>query len=219
MKKTMKRVLLVSLIVLVMTPLRANAFSWGDFFRALFGLSTATSVETLKEDISETYTEVKKDIVTADAKTEEAFLNISKALSSEKDYAAIKSNLASAKAKTKANEKTDALNKLYSDYTTYLKNSKLEMILIMKTMTESEQNTLIKNINTLSEQGQRYYELNSKAKLATSRAGKKSYEDADLNSTIANTKAIEAQLENKAKTVSSLANQAKILGALAGLKF
>ena len=219
MNKTMKKVLLISLIVLVMTPLRANAFSWGDFFRALFGISTATSAETLKDDISETYSEVKKDLATADTKTQSAFLYVVKSLSSEKDYNAISANLSTANAKTKDNEKTEAVNKIYSDYTTSLKNDKLEIILIIKTMTEKEQESLVKEINILSEQGSRYYELKSNAKSATSKAGKKSYDDAELNNVIANTNALAVQAENKAKIVSSLANQAKILGALAGLKF
>ena len=78
---------------------------------------------------------------------------------------------------------------------------------------------MIKNVNTLSEQGQKYYELRNRVKTATSKAGSKTYDDADMNNVLANANALAVQLENKYKAVSSLANQTKLLGTLAGLKF
>lgn len=215
----MKKAVVIGLILMLMTPLRANAFSWGDFFRALFGISSTTSVETLKEDISNTYSTIEKELPSVETKTQGAFISVVKLLSSESDIKTVSSNLASANAKTKDNEKTEAINKVYTDYSSYLKTNKLEMVLIMKTMTEAEKETLVKNINIISEQSQKYYELKSQASSATLKAGKKAYDDSDLNKVIADANALAVQLENKSKATGTLSNQAKLLGTLAGLKF
>ena len=215
----MKKTLLICLVLLFMVPVNANAFSWGDFFRALFGITTTTSVETLKEDVSSTCKDVQKSLITVEAKTQETFLALAKPLSSDKDYKTITTNLSSANAKTKENEKVEAINQVYSDFTSYLKNNKLEMVLIMKTMTDAEKTTFVKNTNILSEQSQKYYELKDKLRIATSKSSRKTYDDAEINNILANANALTIQLDNKAKAVGSLAKKIKLFGAVSGLKF
>ncbi len=215
----MKKILVTTMILMMLVPLKANAFSWGEFFRALFGFSTTTSVETLKTDVTTALSNAKKDKVILDANLQTAFVSFANQLSNESELKTVKSNWANAYAKTSESEKTTALVKVLDDYTTYLKSNKIGLVLIIKTMTDSEKAALVKDINLLSEYGQKYYELSNTCSQATSKAYKKTYEDSELNTALEESNKLIEELDTKSKAILTLSTQAKILGTLAGLKF
>ena len=216
----MKKILTICLIALFLSPMKANAFSLGDFFRALFGLSkTTTPVETVKEDVETTLSDIKKSTTSIEKEMQENFLAVVTKLSAEKDVILIKEKLNAANALSDATEKSQEINKIMEDYTTYLKNNKLELLLILKTMSEEEKNELIKNINDLNANAQKYYELSEKGINETSKIIRTSYNDADLNKVLEETNTYAKQLVNDAKAILAMTAQAKILATLSGLKF
>ena len=218
----MKRILLITIVVMLMVPVNANAFSWRDFFRTLFGLSTQEVVvekTTIKEDVDKALNDTIKQMKDIDKTTQSAFLSIVSKISGENELKTIKEKLTSANKQKDDNERIKAVNQIYNDYSTVINNNKLEFILIVKLLNDSEKQALVKDINTISANGEKYVELGKQnVKLASDTIKKANVED-DRVILLNNINKVSSDINDSAKAATSLSRQAKILASLAGIKF
>lgn len=217
-----KKSLVIGLLIMMLMPLRANAFSWGDFFRALFGLgtteTTAADMVTITKDANATLTDLEKQSVTLDKETQTAFISLVSTISSKDDAATIKSNLEKANALTDTAKRNTAVNKVYSDYATTLNNNKVELLVIFRLLTESEKATLTSAIKTLSTKAESYSNLAKKCNETYKNVtNKTSYTD-DRESILKKISEYSAVYTTKATVIGTLATEAKIFAKLGGIK-
>ena len=217
-----KKSLVICLLIMMLMPMRANAFSWGDFFRALFGLgtteTTTADMATITKDATATLSDLEKQSVTLDKETQTAFISLVSTISSKDDAVTIKSNLEKANALTDAAKRNSAINKVYSDYATTLNNNKVELLVIFRLLTESEKTTLTSAIKTLSAKGEAYSNLAKKCNDTYKNImNKTSYKD-DRESTLKQVSDAAAMYTTKATVIKTLATEAKIFAKLGGIK-
>lgn len=213
----MKKILLttLSLLILVLTPLKANAFDWGNFFRWLFFGAEQTQVVST-DDLKTTLSDLEKKVPTLDATVEKSFLAVVPLLTSEKDLKSISSEVSTIKSSNSTDAEKDALFiKVMSNYTTTIKGNKVGVTLIIKTLKDADKTTLKNEITKISKAAEEYYNLSEKASTATSKVAKDSEEEQIKVSNQIDT--INKRVKNKAKAVSEFSTQVKILSALAGL--
>ena len=218
----MKKILLISIAIMIMMPLRANAFSWGDFFRNLFGLSSQETVmeeTSLKDEIEKSLNEYINEASLIDKDVQNAFISTVTVISGKTELKKIKEKLANANKNSDRSERVSAINQIINDYTTILNNNKLEIVVIMKLLTTNEQENLVKNINIISEASQKYVELGKKnVQLANTVIQKATIED-ERTTLLNNINKVTSELTESAKSTTSLSRQVKILATLSGIKF
>ena len=204
----MKKILLtiLCLVILVITPLKANAFDWGSFFRWLwFGAEQTQVVST--DELKSTLSDLEKKAPELDAAVEKSFLTLIPLLTSQKDLKSISSEISKIKSSNlTTTEKEAKLLKLMSDYTT------TSMIII--TLKDSEKATLKNEITKLTESYEEYYKLNDKANSVTSKVASDADEEQIKLKTQINT--LNKSVLNKAQTVRGFALQVKTLATLSG---
>lgn len=217
-----KKSLIICLLIMMLMPLRANAFSWGDFFRALFGLgsttTTTTDMTSITKEVNSSLSDYEKQSVTLDKETQSAFITLVSTISSKEDAATIKSNLDKANALTDKEKRNTAVNKVYSDYATTLNNNKLELLVIFRLLTESEKSTLTSSIKTLSTKAESYSNLAKKCNETYKNVmNKTSYTD-DRDATLKQISEAATVYTAKATVIGALATEAKIFAKLGGIK-
>ena len=218
----MKKILLITLAIMLTLPLRANAFSWRDFFRNLFGFNreeTVVEKTSVKEEIEKTLNEYVNEAASVDKDVQSAFISLVTIISGNNEVKTIKESLKKANALKDRTEKVTALNKIYNDYNTKLNNSKAEIVALLLLSTDNEKETLKKDINTITAASQNYLELSKKnLQLAGTTIKKASIEDERLI-LLNNINKVSEELAQSAKATTALSRQAKILATLAGIKF
>ncbi len=218
----MKKILLITLALIILTPLKANAFSWGDFFRALFGLSreeTVVEKTSVKEEIEKSLNEYINEASTIDKDVQNAFTSMVSIISGTNEVNSIKTKLKDANAIKDRTEKTTALNKIYNDYTATLNNNKVEIVALLLLLNDKEKETLKNDINAITNASQKYLELSKKnLQLAGTTIKKATIEDERLI-LLNNINKVSGEFTLSVKATTALSRQAKILAALAGIKF
>ena len=218
----MKKILLFAIAIMLLTPVKANAFSWGDFFRNLFGISSTKSTEgntSIKEEIETTLKNNLTKAVEIDKDVQGAFLSMVTIISGEQGAKTIKNNITQANKKSDDIERLSALNQIYNDYSTVLNNNKVEIIAFMALLTDKEKETLTKNINTILEAADKYVELGKENINLASTVIKKATVNDDRTTLLLNINKTTNILTECAKSATSLSRQAKILAKVAGIKF
>ena len=218
----MKKILLIALAVMMIAPLRANAFSWGDFFRTLFGLSkeeTVTEKTSVKAEIEKTLEGYIAEAAAIDKEVQSAFTSMISIISGDNDVKAIKTNLKNANAQKDRTEKTKALNRIYNDYTATLSNHKVEIVALLLLCSEKEKETLKNNIDALSSASQKYLELDKKNIQTAGTTIKNATIEDERTVLLSNINKLSEEFTQSTKAITSLSRQAKILAALAGIKF
>lgn len=218
----MKKILMIIIAIMMIMPLKANAFSWGDFFRHLFGISSNETVvedQSIKEEIEKSLNEYIKEASLIDKDVQNAFISVVTIISGKTEVKTIKDKLTAANKKSDRSERISAVNQIINDYTTTLNNNKLEIVVIMKLLTANEQETLVKNTNIISEASQKYVELGQKnVQLASKTVQKATVED-ERTTLLNNINKVTSELTESAKAATSLSRQVKIMAALSGIKF
>ena len=218
----MKKILLITLAIMLTLPLRANAFSWGDFFRSLFGLSkeeTVTEKTSVKEDIEKTLNEYINEALSIDKEVQSAFTSMVTIISGNSEVQTIKENLKKANNLKDRTEKVTALNKIYNDYSAKINNNKAEIIALLLLSTDKEKETLKNDINTIISASQKYLDLSKKnIQLAETTIKKATIEDERVI-LLNNINKVSEEFALSAKATTILSRQAKILATLAGIKF
>ena len=218
----MKKILLVAIAVMLVSPLKADAFSFGDFFRKLFGVSKEeTTVEKLsiKESTEKTLSEYISEAEIIDNEVQNSFISVVSIISGENELKIIEENLKNANEINDRNDKIKALNKIYNDYSAILNNNKVEIVALLLLSSETEKETLKNNINIIAQDSKKYLELSKKSlKLAGTTIKKATIEDERTVLLNKINKATET-FTQCAKATTTLSRQAKILAALSGIKF
>jgi uncharacterized protein Yka (UPF0111/DUF47 family) len=205
----MKKIILsMALIVTLMTQLSANAFNWNGFFKwLLFGYETET-VST--ENLDKLYTSTTKTIKTTDESVQKSFVSIVSILSTADEAKKVSNNIkAINNEKITDTEKNKKILKIYSDYTTTLQNNKVGLLLIMKTLSDSDKTNFAKHLDTLSKCVQTYNEQYQ----ALTKVKTTSQEDVVKNIT-----ALSTEVKNKSNTIGSLSLQLNLMAKIAGIK-
>ncbi|MBQ7450654.1 hypothetical protein IJS77_04485 [bacterium] len=218
----MKKILLIAIALMLITPLNANAFSWGDFFRALFGLSSSQTTVTntsIKEEIETSLKTNMTKTINIDKEVQSAFLSTVSIISGTEETKTIKSKVAEANKKTDDIEKLTALNQIYNDYSTIINNNKVEIVALLALTDDSSKETLVKNINTISDAGQKYVEIGKDNLKLASTTIKKATVDDNRTALLLEINDTTAAITDTAKAATSLSRQIKILAKIAGIKF
>ncbi len=212
----MKKLVLTALAVIMLTPLRANAFDWGSFFRwFFFGANNVQTVTT--DEIKSTLTSVQAQEKTLDESVQKSFLAIIPLLTTQKDQTKYEKEIQkiNSSSETDAKKNSQILD-LISEYTTTVKNNKVGVLLIMKTSSDTDKTTLKNNMTTLSNAAQSYTELYKKGYDLTAKTS--TTEDSEQTTAVANLNSASDSLKNKATVVYSFVNQVKTLATLSGIK-
>lgn len=218
----MKKIILIAIALMLITPAKANAFSWGDFFRNLFGISSTNSVEentSIKDDIETTLKNNLTKAVEIDKEVQEAFISIVTTISGTQNAKTIKNNLDQANKKSDNIERLTEVNRIYNDYSTVLNNNKVEIIAFMALLNDNEKETLTSNINVILAAADKYVVLGKENINLVSDVVKKATVNDDRTTLLLNINKTTNILTECAKATTSLSRQAKILAKVAGIKF
>lgn len=211
----MKKILAIGLFLIFLSPMKANAFDWGNFFRWFFFGRDVVTVTTA--DINETLNTIDENSKSIDESVQASFLNVVPLLTKQSDadnYAAQIKKIN--ESKIVQIEKDNKILNIISDYSDIIKDNKLAVVLIIKTLSDKDKDLLIKNIKTLSENAQCYRDLYKKgANLITNVS---TSEDNEQKSIVVNLTATTNLVKTKADTIDAFANQVSALAALAGVK-
>ena len=216
----MKKILAAAIMVILMTPLSAQAFDWSSLFRWLFFTTETTST---KKDVSE-YSSVASDIrnsaKSVDKNVENVLLAIMPNLSVQKDAANFESriNALSNGNKTESQISTQ-LTQIVNDYATSLQNNKLVVIVTIKTLSDSDKKELSGNISSLSKYVQEYSELEQKAKKQATELQKYTTQSDEQTQVLNEINNVNTEMKNKANALQNLTTTLKLFGKLGGLEF
>lgn len=225
----MKKFILLCFVMLTMTSLQANAFDWGSFFRGIFSIpapvseiekSSAQELETYKNEVESSLTDIANKEALLDNPTQETFLAIVSMISPANDTQTIKSKLQSIKADNSLTyqEKCDAVNDVMTEYRTKLTNSSLATVVTMKAFSEANKTKLSNNIKMLADNGQKYVELGRDSIKTLDNFNSQVKKDDDTAETVNEINNVTGRLSNKATATVYLANQLKTMAKIAGIK-
>ena len=204
----MRKLLVICLMVMFMMPLRANAFSWSDFFAWLFGGTTTetTITSAVLADTSKQMDTIKTKSSELDSAVKTLFLDIVAQLSTPTEAKAIE---------TQAN--TD-LFKAITDYQTTINNEKARVLITIKTMTDKEKETLSKNVKTFYSLGEKYSDMYKEATSAKNTISRGTITSTEHTEVINKVNSVVTETSNKANAVNNLSVIIKTYARLTGLK-
>lgn len=210
----MKKILAIALFVIMLTPLRANAFDWGSFFRwFFFGGETVQALTT--DEINTTVKDINEQVKTLDNSVQTDFLAVVPYLTTQKDATNFESEFKKINA-SNAKDSDEQILKIISDYTTTIKSNKVGVLLILKTSSDIDKTALASKVKLLSENAQKYNELYKKGYNLTSKVT--TTDDKEQTSAIENLNKTTESVKNKAEVIYAFASQVKTLASLAGIK-
>ena len=203
----MKKILVSLFVIVGMTSLQANAFSW-DWASVLKFWDRATEAQTAEVQTTKTLADIQNQMTTIDKSVQDAFVDIVSELSSWKETRDIKSEL-------KKNN-TNFMNTI-SNYTTKIANDRDNFIKKINKLSAKEKTALINDIAVLSESTQQYLLLATDGVKTATNTLKTTQKLSEFATTVSNINNTANQLKNRAATVINLANQAKTIAQAAGL--
>jgi len=217
----MKKILVTALMVILLTPLSAHAFDWGNFFRWLFLSSETISTKTKEvSDYSSVASDIRKDAKSTDEDLAKVLLRIIPNISVQKDATTFESriNTVSTGNKTES-EKSTQLAQIVSDYATSVQNNKLAVIVTMKTLSSSDKKDLADNITSLAKCSQKYTELAQKAYNQANDLQRYTAQSDEQIKVLNEINNLNTELKNKSNALQNLTTTLKLFGKLSGLEF
>lgn len=207
----MKKIFIVIVCAMFLMPLRAEAFSWKEFFSWLF----SSPVETTTVDTTELYKDTTTKIsniqtqanaITPSVKTE--LLAVASTISTQSEMKELNTKLNAANA--------DIFN-IITDYQKTVNNDKARVIITIKTLSDAEKTTFAKNVNNLHALGQKYSSLANDIVTIRSDFVSKAPSSTDKTTKIKEIDAVYENVSTKASTVSNFSNLIRLYAKLTGL--
>ena len=203
----MKKILISLFVIVGMTSLQANAFTW-DWASALKFWDRATEAQTAEAQTTKTLADIQNQMTTVDKSVQDAFINIVSELSTRKEVKNVKSELKSNSAN---------FTNVISNYTTKLASNRDNFVKTVNNLSNKEKTALANNIAVLSESAQQYLLLATDGVKTATNTLKTTQKLSEFATTVTNINNTANQLKNRAATVINLANQAKTITQTAGL--
>ena len=208
----MKKILIILVCAMFMMPLRAEAFSWKDFFVWLFGTSetTTTTIDTTKiyEETNTKLENIQKQANELEPSIKTSFKNIVYTLSTPNEAKEIE---------TKLNAENADLFKIISDYQTAINSEKARILIILRTMADSEKSSFVKELNNLTSSVQKYDTYTQDiTSLKTSLISQVS-SSTDRTAKVEEINKVYTSVSQKASTVSTFTNILKLYAKLTGI--
>lgn len=206
----MKKILVVLVCAMFLLPLRAEAFSWKEFFAWLFAPAETTVVDTT-ELYKDTTTKISNiqtqaDAITPSVKT--ALLAVASTLSTQSELKELTAKLDAKNA--------DVFN-VIKEYQTTINNEKAKVLITIKTLPEKEKTAFAKDVNNLYSLGQKYSALAGEVSSLKSDFMTKAPSSTDRTTKIKEINAVYENVAVKASTVSNFSNLIKLYAKIAGL--
>ena len=207
---SMRKILIIFICAMFMMPLRADAFSWKEFFAWLFSTPQVTAVDTTKlyEDTTTKISNIKLQANAIDPSVKTALVAVASAVSTENEL----ENL-----KTKLNAKDADILSVLTDYQKTLNNNKARILVTLKTMSDKDKTAFEKDVNSLSSLGQKYSDLASEVWTLKNTFSSSAPSGTDKTAKLKELTDLYSAVSGKASTVSGFANLMKIYAKLTGL--
>ena len=216
----MKKILLITLIIMLTIPMRANAFSFEN--KTLSGTSKKESVTAkvpIKEKIEKTLNENINEALLTDTEVQNAFISMVTIISDNNEVQTIKENLKKANTIKDRTEKENALNKIYNEYSATLNNNRVEIVEHLLLLSDTEKEKLKENIDIVTNASQKYLEITKRNIQLAQTIIKEATAKDDRIVLLNNINKLSEKFAQNTKTATSLSRQIKILASLSGIKF
>ena len=205
----MKKILTILICAMFLMPLRADAFSWSDFFSWLFG-STETKTEstTIYSETTDKLANIKKQAASLDSSIKSSLLNIASVISTPTEVKDLE---------TKLNAENADIFKIITDYQTTVNSEKARVLVLIKTLSDADKTAFSKNVSSLAEYGQKYssyakeiLSLKSTFVAGTNSSSERTAKLQELNDAY-------SDLSEKSSIINGFSNILKIYAKLTGL--
>ena len=203
----MKKILISLFVIVGMTSLQANAFTW-DWASALKFWDRATEAQTAEAQTTKTLADIQNQMTTVDKSVQDAFINIVSELSTRKEVKNVKSELKSNSAN---------FTNIISNYTTKLASNRDNFVKKVNSLSNKEKTALANNIAILAESTQQYLLLATDGVKTATNTLKATQKLSEFATTVTNINNTANQLRNRAATVINFVNQAKAIAQTAGV--
>lgn len=201
----MKKVLACILVLSGLSVARAEAFDWG----ALFSLFSSSAGQQTTVVQTSQFSDLEQQMSAIDLSVQTAFVDIVSKLSGWWDTRSIKSQI---------KKQDKALADIITSYTNeYLVNKSDAVAKKIKNMSEKEKSALVKDITTLTDNGQKYLLLATNTAKTAASTLKTAQNIADVSNTVANINKMAVDLRSRATTVYNMAKQLKAIANAAGV--
>lgn len=219
----MKKILVLSLMVLFTVQLGAGAYEWTNVVNYMLNTASKkttqettslSAIDALKA-LSDLQTQAKQ----IDTSVQNNFLSLVSQLSTQKESTELQTKInkiLSDTTKTQ-DEISEEMAEIMMSYAKELNNDKEDVIKTLKDMSETEQAKIIETVANLMQEGQSYLELAKQGINTASTAVKTAKRFNEAMQIVSSIKSTATEMQTTAKSVISVAKQIQSLVKAAGL--
>ncbi|MCR4880675.1 MAG: hypothetical protein K6A44_01800 [bacterium] len=206
----MKRILVILVCVMFLMPLKAEAFSWKDFFNWLFSPVETTTVDTteLYKDTTTKLTNIQTQADAITPSVKPALVAVASTISTQSEVKELNTKLEAKNA--------DVFN-VITDYQKTVNSEKARVLVTIKTLTEADKTTFAKDVNALAAIGQKYSALADEVSAVRSDFSSKAPSGTDRTTKLKEIDAVYENVATKASKISTFTNLIKLYARLTGL--